>query len=150
MEQKPALVNKQKVVYHFQRDQCEAGYVGYTSRHLHQRVDEHGGKTILGDPGADRRGKGKSKRAKENGDEEKHSSALLALPFLRDLPLGLRGWGKTAIGEHMRTHGSDNSSLSRLFSILRTCKTKWDCLMFEMLFTRDLKPTLIKLKTVLK
>ena len=26
MEQKPALVNKQKVVYHFQCDQCEAGY----------------------------------------------------------------------------------------------------------------------------
>ena len=96
MEQKPALVNKQKLVYHFQCDQCEAGYVSYTSRHLHQRVDEH--------------------------------------------------VGKTAIGEHMRTHGSDISSLSRLFSILRKCKTKWDCLMFEMLFIRDLKPTLNKQK----
>ena len=94
MEQKPALVNKQKVVYHFQCDQCEAGYVGYTSRHLHQRVDEHG--------------------------------------------------GETAIGKHMRTHGSDISSLPTLFSILRKCKTKWDCLMFEMLFRRDLKPTLNK------
>ena len=31
--------------------------------------------SILGDPGADRGGKGKSKRAKENGDEEKHSTA---------------------------------------------------------------------------
>ena len=49
--------------------------------------------------------------------------------------------GKTAIGEYMRTHGSDNSSLSRLFSILRKCKTKWDCLMFEMLSIRDLKPS---------
>ena len=28
---------------------------------------------ILGDPVADRGGKGKSKRAKENGDEERHS-----------------------------------------------------------------------------
>ena len=54
--------------------------------------------------------------------------------------------GKTAIGEHMRTHGSDISSLSRLLSILRKCKTKWDCLMFEMLFIRDLKPTLNKQK----
>ena len=33
---------------------------------------------ILGDPGADRGGKGKSKRAKENGDEEKHSRARRA------------------------------------------------------------------------
>ena len=30
---------------------------------------------ILGDPGANRRGKGKSTLAKENGDEEKHSRA---------------------------------------------------------------------------
>ena len=49
IEQKPALVNKQKVVYHFQCDQCEAGYVGYTRRHLHQRVDKHGGKTTTGE-----------------------------------------------------------------------------------------------------
>ena len=52
IEQKLALVNKQKVVYHFQHvqcDQCEAGYVGYTSRHLHQSVDKHAGKTAIGD-----------------------------------------------------------------------------------------------------
>ena len=34
--------------------------------------------TILGDPGADRGGKGKSKRAKENGDEERDSRARRA------------------------------------------------------------------------
>ena len=33
---------------------------------------------ILGDPRADRGGKGKSKQAKENGDEEKHSRARRA------------------------------------------------------------------------
>ena len=33
---------------------------------------------ILGDPGADREAKGKSKRSKENGHEEKHSSARRA------------------------------------------------------------------------
>ena len=47
MQQKPALVNKQKVVYHFQRDQCKAGYVYNTSQHLHQRVDKHGGKATI-------------------------------------------------------------------------------------------------------
>ena len=97
MEQKPALVNKQKVVYYFQCDQCESGYVGYTSRRLHQRVDEHTA-------------------------------------------------SKTAIGDHMRTHGSDISSLPKNFRILRKCKYKWDCLMFEMLFIRELKPTLNKQK----
>ena len=47
MEQTPALVNKQKVVYHFQIDQCEGSYDGYTSRNLHQTVDEHMGKTHI-------------------------------------------------------------------------------------------------------
>ena len=48
MEQKPAQVNKQKVVYHFQCDQREDGYVCDTlSQHLHQRVDKHGGKTTI-------------------------------------------------------------------------------------------------------
>ena len=45
MKQKLALLTKQKVMYHFQCNQCKAGYVGYASRHLHQRVDEHKGKT---------------------------------------------------------------------------------------------------------
>ena len=42
--------------------------------------------TILGDPGTDRGGMGKSKPAKENGDEEKHSRARRAPgnTFLRD------------------------------------------------------------------
>ena len=33
------------VVYRFQCDLCDASYVGYTLRHLHQRVDEHKNKT---------------------------------------------------------------------------------------------------------
>ena len=38
---KPALVNQQCVVYHFKCDLCNADYVGYTCRHLHQRIDKH-------------------------------------------------------------------------------------------------------------
>ena len=37
-EAKPPLVNKQNVVYKFKCDLCDAGYIGYTSRHLHQRI----------------------------------------------------------------------------------------------------------------
>ena len=45
-EDKPPLVNQQCVVYNFQCNLCDAGYVGYTCRHLHQRIEEHKGSTI--------------------------------------------------------------------------------------------------------
>ena len=38
-EGKPAIVNQQCVVYKFQCNLCDAGYVGYTRGHLHERVD---------------------------------------------------------------------------------------------------------------
>ena len=38
---KPPITNQQCVVYNYQCDQCDAEYVGYTSRHLHQLIDEH-------------------------------------------------------------------------------------------------------------
>ena len=34
-------VQLQNAVYLFKCDLCGAGYVGFTSRHLHQRVEEH-------------------------------------------------------------------------------------------------------------
>ena len=40
-EKKPALVNNQCVVYSFKCDQCDADYIGYTTRHLHQGIEEH-------------------------------------------------------------------------------------------------------------
>ena len=40
-ETKPPIVNPQCVVYGFQRDLCDAGYVGYTRGHLHNRVKGH-------------------------------------------------------------------------------------------------------------
>ena len=46
-EDKLPLVNQQGVVYHFQCDLCDAGYVGYTCRrHLYQRIEEHKGSAI--------------------------------------------------------------------------------------------------------
>ena len=38
---KPSIVNQQCVVYRFVCDLCDADYVGYTARHLFQRVAEH-------------------------------------------------------------------------------------------------------------
>ena len=35
------FVNQQGVIEKFQCDLCDASYVGYTLRQMHQRVDEH-------------------------------------------------------------------------------------------------------------
>ena len=40
-EVKPAIVNQQCLVYKFQCNLCDTGYVGYTRGHLHERVDGH-------------------------------------------------------------------------------------------------------------
>ena len=40
-EAKPSIVKQQCVVYHFICDLCDADYVGYSARHLFQRVAEH-------------------------------------------------------------------------------------------------------------
>ena len=40
-DDKPPLLSQQCVVYSFQRGLCDAGYVGYTCRHLHQQTEEH-------------------------------------------------------------------------------------------------------------
>ena len=40
-ETKPPIVNQQCVIYSFQCDLCDAGYVGYTRGHLHNRVKGH-------------------------------------------------------------------------------------------------------------
>ena len=40
-ETKPPIANQQCVVYGFQCDLCDAGYVGYTRGHLHNRVKGH-------------------------------------------------------------------------------------------------------------
>ena len=40
-EKKLPNVNNQYVVYKFQCDLCDTDYVGYTTRHLYQRIGEH-------------------------------------------------------------------------------------------------------------
>ena len=40
-ENQPSVVNQQSVVYRFECGLCDASYVGFTRRHLHQRIEEH-------------------------------------------------------------------------------------------------------------
>ncbi|CAB3991067.1 Myosin light chain kinase, smooth muscle, partial [Paramuricea clavata] len=45
-EVKVTIINRQCVVYKFQCDLCDADYIGFTARHLHQRIAEHKSSTI--------------------------------------------------------------------------------------------------------
>ena len=93
-EAKPPLVNQQSLVYQFKCDLCDAGYVGFTRRHLHQRVDEH-----------------------------RHTSS--------------------SIGKHFRDkHSSTPKDLTTNFTILKKCNSKFDCLIYEMFFINELRPSL--------
>ena len=87
---KPSIiVNKQCVVYHFSCDLCDADYVGYMARHLHQCIAEH---------------------------------------------------KNSAIGSHFLEAGGNNNLLKEnQFRVLRKCQGKFDCLVFEMLFIKNLK-----------
>ena len=40
-ESKPPIISQQCVVCNYKCDLCDAEYVSYTSRPLHQRIDEH-------------------------------------------------------------------------------------------------------------
>ena len=91
-EKKPALVNNQCVVYSFKCDQCDADYIGYTTRHLHQRIEEHKTSVIC-------------KHIKE-------------------------------------VHCVASPDLTKMFSVLKKCQGKLDCLVNEMLLIRERKPTL--------
>ena len=91
-ENKPPIVNTQCVVYLFQCDLCDANYVGYTARHLHQRISEH---------------------------------------------------RYSAIGKDLETqHGNNKTKTGHLFKVLRKCNSKFDCLVYEMLYIKDIKPSL--------
>ncbi|CAH3175877.1 unnamed protein product [Porites lobata] len=91
-EAKSPLINQQCVVYEFKCDLCDADYVGYTRRHLFQRIVEH-----------------------------KHS----------------------AIGKHLRDSlNQENKDLTEQFTILKKCRGKFECLIYEMLFIQEKKPKL--------
>ena len=93
-ETKQPIVNQQCVVYSFQCNLCDAGYVGYTRGHLHNRVKGH----------------------------KQQSSA---------------------IAKHYKNmHGTMPQGLLERFKVLKKCKNKFDCLVYEMLFIRALKPNL--------
>ena len=87
---KPPIINQQCVVYKFQCDLCDEGYIGYTRGHLHNRVKGH----------------------------KQQSSAIAR--------------------HYKNAHGTIPRDLLKRFEVLKKCKNKFDCLVFEMLFIRTL------------
>ena len=92
VQAKLPLINQHCVVYKFACKLCDADSVGFTSRHLFQRIAEH-----------------------------KYS----------------------AIGQHLtEDHKLQDYSVQDQFTVLKKCRTKLDCLLYEMLFIRNIKPKL--------
>ena len=51
----------------------------------------------------------------------------------------------SAMGNHLREqHSKEPEDITQSFQILRKCQNKFDCLIFEMFFIKELKPTLNK------
>ena len=49
----------------------------------------------------------------------------------------------SAIGKHLETqHGNNRRKIEHLFKVLRKCNSKFDCLVHEMLYIKDIKPSL--------
>ena len=92
-EPKPHIISQECVVYNYKCDLCDAEYVSYTSRHLHQRIDER---------------------------------------------------RYSAIGNHLKNdHGLETiGDLTNNFSVLKKCKGKLECLIYEMLFIKKKRPCL--------
>ena len=84
--------NRQCVVNRFSCDLCDADNVGYTARHLHQRIAEY---------------------------------------------------RYSAIGRNfVEAHGSNHLLKENQLRVLRKYQGKLECLIFEMLFIKNLKPNL--------
>ena len=95
-EPKPNIINQQCVVYEFQCPLCDARYVGYTTRHLFQRIEEH-------------------------------------------------RLQSSSIGKHLKSHHPvETAELTSHFKILKKCRGKLECLIFEMLLIKELNPSLNK------
>ena len=49
----------------------------------------------------------------------------------------------SVVGKHVREcHREEPARIEHCFSILKKCQSKFDCLLYEMLFIRELKPKL--------
>ena len=89
-----SIVSQRCVVYKFACDLCDADYVGYRARLLHERIAEH-------------------------------------------------NYSATCIGKHfLEAYGDKNPLNECQFRVLKKCHRKFDCLVYEMPFIKETRPSL--------
>ena len=49
---------------------------------------------------------------------------------------------RSLIGKDMKQHGVKKSTIADNFSVLKRCWNEFDCLIYEILFIQELKPSL--------
>lgn len=50
---------------------------------------------------------------------------------------------RSSIGKHMKLqHGVQRPAIAENFTVLKMCRSKLDCLVYEMLLIKELKPSL--------
>ena len=50
---------------------------------------------------------------------------------------------RSSIGKHMKLqHGVQRPAIAENFTVLKKCRSKLDCLVYEMLLIKELKPSL--------
>ena len=50
----------------------------------------------------------------------------------------------STVGQHFKEHNDSSVDFRDCFNILKKCCSKFDCLVYEMLFIRKIKPSLNK------
>ena len=50
----------------------------------------------------------------------------------------------STIGKHVKEHNDNSVDFVDCFDVLKKCRSKFDCLVYEMLFIRKIKPSLNK------
>ena len=73
---------------------------------------------------------------------KRHNKSLQAQAVHYDNNVLGRGWGYIVFLKEEHDIAPDD--IAQFFKILKKCQSKFDCLIFEMFFIKELKPTLNK------
>ena len=73
---------------------------------------------------------------------EEHKSSAVGGYTCRHLYQRVEEHKSSAVGVHFKNCHKSLKHFDTNFTVLRQCKTKFDCLVYEMLFIKELKPFL--------
>ena len=63
--------------------------------------------------------------------------------LLHSFAIRIREHRFSAIGKHIETqHGNNKTKTDHLFKVVTKCNSQFHCLVYEMLYVKDMKPSL--------